>query len=90
MQAGQDSDGGVGGTENMCTLHAVTAQRREKIQLGIPRCDVLQRKDADRSDTMTTMLGAPGWLKDFADTSMVGAFGAGQCDGAGKLSMHPF
>ena len=24
MQAGQDSDGGVGGTEKMCTLHAVT------------------------------------------------------------------
>ena len=23
MQAGQDSDGGVGGTEEMCTLHAV-------------------------------------------------------------------
>jgi hypothetical protein len=39
-------------------------QRRDKIQLGIPRCDVLPEKDADRGDTLTTMLGAPGWLKD--------------------------
>jgi hypothetical protein len=39
-------------------------QRRDKIRLGIPHCDVLQEKDADRSNTLTTMLGSPGWLKD--------------------------
>jgi hypothetical protein len=49
----------------------------------------LREGNADRGDTLTTMQGAPGWLKEVQITSMVGATGAGKCDGARKLSMHP-
>jgi hypothetical protein len=39
-------------------------QRKEKIHIGIPSRDILQEGNIDRGDTLTTMLGAPGWLKD--------------------------
>jgi hypothetical protein len=39
-------------------------QRKEKIRIGIPSWDILQGGNIDRGDTLATMLGAPGWLKD--------------------------
>jgi hypothetical protein len=39
-------------------------QRKEKIRIGIPSWDILQEGNVDRGETLTTMQGAPVWLKD--------------------------